>query len=148
MLNISILSFSSITISYLIRQNTSDVIISTEEGYAVKGKFIWQANSKDWKTIIYFLPYKGSYEECEPHIHELWNKLGVNIAVFNYRDIKETTNNVNWMSEEKFKSDSQIELNSVYLNQYINNSEIYLYGRSLGGAIALYLGSTQKKYIE
>ena len=134
----------------LVRQNTSDVIISTEDGFTVKGKFIKQVNSKDWKTIMYFLPYKGSYEECESHIHALWNKLGVNIAVFNYRDIKNSAeeNNKDLMKEENFKSDSQIELNWVYWNQYINNSQIYLYGRSLGGAIALYLGSTQKEYID
>ena len=135
-----------------IRQNTYDVIISIENGFTIKGKFIKQVNSKDWKTIMYFLPYKGSYEECESHIHALWNKLGVNIAVFNYRDVPGEPSGeydtIDHMTEEYFKGDSQNELNWVYSNQYINNSEIYLYGRSLGGAIALYLGSTQKEYIE
>ena len=82
MLKISILSFSTIIIFYLIRQNTIRVTIPTKDGFTLEGKFIIQANSKNWKTIIYFLPYKGSYEECEPHIHELWNRFGVNIAVF------------------------------------------------------------------
>jgi len=110
----------------------------TNDGVMVHGWFI-KTGKDDSEvarvpTVIYFHGNAGNISNRLPFYHELWEKLHVNIIAAEYRGFGASEGTP---SEAGLKQDAQAFLDFAWGNDSIDRSKIFLFGRSLGGAVAV-----------
>lgn len=86
------------------------------------------------KSILFYLDIGFRL----PYADALYRKLNINIVIVGYRGYGYSEG---IPSEEGLKLDSEAIYNYVInnLNDKININDIYIFGRSLGGAVAIYV---------
>lgn len=72
------------------------------------------------------------------NIELLYKQLGLNILICGYRGYGHSTGTP---SERGLELDSEAVLNFALEHKEINNKQIFIFGRSIGGAVGIYLAS-------
>lgn len=83
-------------------------------------------------------PNAGNIGHTLPLVEALYNKLGYNVVTWSYRGYGRSTGYAN---ERGIKIDAQTVLRYLADHPIIGKSKLVLYGRSLGGAVAIYTAS-------
>lgn len=122
-----------------------DVIINTSDGVKLRGWFIKGDNTKERETIIFFQANAGNIGLRLPNIVQLCRLVNVNILIVGYRGYGHSEG---IPTEQGLKIDALSVFDWAIQNDQINNSKIYIFGRSLGGAVAIYLCSKRKENIK
>ena len=95
---------------------------------------------KDIPTLFYCHENAGSLEYRYPFIYDILTMLGVNVFVFDYRGFGRSTGTP---SERGLCLDAEAALQFLLTqSELIDTNRIILYGRSLGGAVAVHLATT------
>ncbi|KAK6461318.1 Alpha/Beta hydrolase protein [Scheffersomyces coipomensis] len=124
------------------------VQLKTEDGetlqcYSIKH----DKNEADYsnKTILILSPNAGNIGHALPIVSIFYKNFGYNVFIYSYRGYGQSTGTA---SEKGLKIDAQrvIKYLSEEDEQY-QQSSIVLYGRSLGGAVAIYMASTMSDAI-
>tara|TARA_B100000795_G_scaffold3923_1_gene2697 strand:- start:126 stop:1343 length:1218 start_codon:yes stop_codon:yes gene_type:complete len=113
--------------------------IKTSDGCRLHGWLMTvPLRSKSSPTIVYFHGNAGNLGLRLPLYEEFYFKLGCNIVAFDYRGYGDSTGKPN---EVGLQLDAKAVLKYVHndLNEYIDSSQIILFGRSLGGSVATWL---------
>lgn len=126
-----------------------EVNLKTEDGetlqcYSLKH----DANAADYtnKTILILSPNAGNIGHALPIVALFYKNLRYNVFIYSYRGYGKSTGKP---SEAGLKLDAQrvMEYLTHEDEQYLLSS-IVLYGRSLGGAVAIYIASTNSAAIQ
>jgi fermentation-respiration switch protein FrsA (DUF1100 family) len=135
-----------------------EVRITTKDNFKLYGWFLYQMSYETgngapidkFPTIIYFHENAGNIGFRLPFSELLYKKLNAHILVVGYRGYGYSEG---VPSESGIKLDAEAILNYVFKNEnteiskYIDKSNIYLFGRSLGGAVTLYIADKLKPNI-
>eukprot|EP00344_Euplotes_crassus_P007281 CAMPEP_0196999336 /NCGR_PEP_ID=MMETSP1380-20130617/4556_1 /TAXON_ID=5936 /ORGANISM="Euplotes crassus, Strain CT5" /LENGTH=258 /DNA_ID=CAMNT_0042416243 /DNA_START=140 /DNA_END=916 /DNA_ORIENTATION=+ len=121
-----------------------DVYVTTKDHIKLHGWFIkTEQDPKSSPTIIFFHANAGNIGFRLPNIVGLVKKSEVNVLIVGYRGYGHSQGKP---TEADLKMDTQSVFDWALEHEQINNDKIYLFGRSLGGAVATYLASkTQDK---
>lgn len=114
-------------------------MIQTEDGVSIHSWLLLHPNSLTDKipTIIFFHGNAGNIGLRLPNAIEMFNLLNANILMVEYRGYgdSETVN----PSEVGLKKDAEASLRFLSNHPQIDPKRIFLFGRSLGGAVAIHL---------
>lgn len=118
-----------------------EVTIKTSDDEKLKAYVMLQSSadpSYTNKTVVMLCPNAGNMGHSLPIAEQFYKKMGYNVFVFSYRGYGKSTGTA---SEQGIKLDCHAVLNYLNSHNQISSSTVILYGRSLGGAIGIYLAS-------
>ncbi|CAG7837095.1 unnamed protein product [Allacma fusca] len=112
--------------------------IHTQDRVKLHAYLLKQQNSRNGATLIYFHGNAGNIGHRLDNSKGLFTKLTCNILLLEYRGYGHSEG---YPSEEGFYLDAQAAYDFVYNREDLDSSKIILFGRSLGGAVAIDLAS-------
>ena len=118
--------------------NFENVWITTKDDVKIHGWFV-KVNASDYtnyRTIIFFHGNAGNIGLRMPNIRLLVEKLQCNVFIVDYRGFGESNGRPN---EAGVKLDAEACLEWAINRKDIDSSNIYIFGRSLGGAVGIEL---------
>lgn len=125
-----------------------DVKLKTEDGetlhcYALKH----DRNLKSYinKTVLILSPNAGNIGHALPIVALFYRTYGYNVFIYSYRGYGKLTGKP---SEKGLKTDAERVI--AYLtteDEQFAESSLVLYGRSLGGAVAIYIAATMGQHV-
>lgn len=122
-----------------------NVWVKTFDGVLLHMYFIYQPveRKRHCPTILFFHGNAGNMGHRLQNCVELYHNLHCNILLVEYRGYGLSEGSP---SEEGLYTDSRAGLDYLYSRNDINHSEIIIFGRSLGGAVAIDLASRVEFY--
>mmetsp|Transcript_14774 Transcript_14774/g.21705 ORF Transcript_14774/g.21705 Transcript_14774/m.21705 type:complete len:396 (-) Transcript_14774:615-1802(-) len=120
-------------------------MIRCEDGISIHSWLLLHPNSKQQRlpTILYFHGNAGNIGLRLPNAFDMFKKLNANILMVEYRgygDSDDTKPN-----EAGLKLDSEAALRFILSHSSVDPGRIFLFGRSLGGAVAFHLANYAEK---
>ena len=115
------------------------VFISAQDNVKINVVFIKQQPENVFCTainLIYLHGNAGNIGHRLNNIHEIYNKIGCNILVVEYRGYGRSQG---YPSEKGLYLDAQAALSYLLHHPGIDHHKIFLFGRSLGAAVAIEL---------
>lgn len=112
--------------------------LTAEDGTNLVGWFLKQKQSQEKTTIVYFHANAGGMNHRLYSFKEFFDKHKVNVLAVEYRGFGESEGVA---SEEGIKLDSKAFFKFVQESPLIDENNVVLFGRSLGGAVSLFLAS-------
>jgi len=114
-------------------------MIQTEDGISIHSWLLLHPNSLIEKipTIIFFHGNAGNIGLRLPNAIEMFNLLKANILMVEYRGYGDSDTVA--PSEPGLKKDAEASLRFLSSHPQIDPTRIFLFGRSLGGAVAIHL---------
>lgn len=131
-----------------------EIKIKTKDNLTLYGWFVYKDHdvneNKRFPTFIYFHENAGNIGFRIPFITYLIKKIEVNVLVVGYRGYGYSEGEP---SEQGIMLDSEAILNYVFhgeneINRFIDKSNLYIFGRSLGGAVAIYIAEKIKPKVK
>jgi fermentation-respiration switch protein FrsA (DUF1100 family) len=90
------------------------------------------------KTVIILCPNAGNIGNALPIVQIFYEAMGYNVFIYSYRGYGESTG---FSTETGLKIDADTIMKFILEHEQLSSSVITLYGRSLGGAVAIYIAS-------
>nr|CCA23070.1 serine protease family S09X putative [Albugo laibachii Nc14] len=119
-----------------------DVMIPTEDGIRIHAWLLKQFKSLAYPTIIFFHGNSGNIGFRLPNAVQLFRNVKCNILLVDYRGYGHSEG---VPSEIGLQLDAKASLSFLRQHKEIDQSKIVVFGRSLGGAVAVYLATTAPK---
>lgn len=92
------------------------------------------------KTVVMLSPNAGNIGHALPIVSIFYKDFGYNVFIYSYRGYGKSTG---LPSEKGLKIDAQTVMKYLTVtDQQYRESSLILYGRSLGGAVAIYIAAT------
>jgi pimeloyl-ACP methyl ester carboxylesterase len=113
-----------------------DVYIMTKDKVKLHAWFIKAnpASSKLCRTLIFFHENAGNIGTRMPNIDILVKRLYTNVLIVAYRGYSYSEGTP---SEEGLRLDAEATLEHVLGREDVNSDRVFVFGRSLGGAVAI-----------
>lgn len=121
-----------------------DLKIATKDGASLHGWFLKQKDPLNSPTIIFFHGNAGNIGNRLPNMQKLFDKCKANIAIIDYRGYGNSTG---FPSETGLKRDAEAVLNWALKHDDISKSKLFVFGRSLGAAVAISLANSRQSDI-
>lgn len=118
-----------------------NINIVTSDGVKLHGWICKQPASEKSPTIVYFHENAGNIGTRLEYIKTYYTKIKANIVLVAYRGY---SNSEGTPSEKGLLLDAEAILKHVFERTDIDCHQIYLHGRSLGGAVTIYAASELK----
>jgi len=123
-----------------------EVFITTPDGLRLQAYLILSpVDSHLAPTILYFHGNAGNLSYRFPNIKRLVLDLKCNVLILSYRGYGKSEG---WPTEKGLKIDAQAALDYLSMREDINSNYIILFGRSLGGAVALHLAAQNQSRVK
>mmetsp|Transcript_23737 Transcript_23737/g.27294 ORF Transcript_23737/g.27294 Transcript_23737/m.27294 type:complete len:181 (+) Transcript_23737:24-566(+) len=113
-----------------------DIEIITKDKVKLCGWFIYHSNPKDYPTIIFFHGNAGNIGNRLANMKILFEESKANIVIVGYRGYGHSQGSP---SESGLQLDSEAVLDWTLSCSNIDPSRIFVFGRSMGGAVSIYL---------
>ncbi|KAG7393100.1 Alpha/beta hydrolase domain-containing protein 13 [Phytophthora pseudosyringae] len=117
-----------------------DLMIPCRDGVKINAWLMKQKEHTARPTLIFFHGNAGNIGYRLPNAVQLFRKLGVNILLVDYRGFGHSEGSP---SEEGLKIDAEAALDAMYARTDIDTSKLVVFGRSLGGAVSVYLAEKE-----
>jgi len=114
-----------------------DVELVTEDDIRLHGWYVPNENSE--KTILFFHGNAGNISHRLESI-DIFNRLGLNVFIIDYRGYGQSEGKI---TEKGSYRDAEAAWHYLVNTRGIDESQIIVFGRSLGGSIAAWLASKQ-----
>jgi fermentation-respiration switch protein FrsA (DUF1100 family) len=111
-----------------------DVFIKTSDKQMLHGWLMLQQSARSCPTIVFLHENAGNLGIRMEFFQLLYRQMGVNILAVAYRGYTKSSGSP---SEEGMKLDAQAIYEYISKCDKINKDQIFLLGRSLGGAVAV-----------
>jgi len=103
-----------------------------------------QPNSEDKITLLYFHGNAGNIGFRMDNLEAMYKKLDVNVMIVDYRGYGDSTG---VPSENGLKKDAEACLDALRTQRRVDPLKIGVFGRSLGGAVALHLAHARPNHV-
>ncbi|CAN3355663.1 hypothetical protein DICA3_B13960 [Diutina catenulata] len=124
------------------------VYLRTEDGETLQCySILHDSQSENYtnKTVVILCPNAGNIGHALPIVQLFYKTFGYNVFIYSYRGYGKSSGSA---SEAGLKMDAKRVMEYLTVeNQQIAASSLVLYGRSLGGAVAIYIASTWASHI-
>jgi fermentation-respiration switch protein FrsA (DUF1100 family) len=124
-----------------------EIRIKTEDGESLQSfLMLHDQNDPNYtnKTILILSPNAGNIGLFLPVAQHIYKNLNYNVFIYSYRGYGHSTGSP---TEKGLKKDADAVMNFISSHRQLSQSSIITYGRSLGGAIAIYITSKYGKQI-
>lgn len=122
-----------------------DIMFTTEDGLKLNGWFVPGKMDSQTKqsmyTLLWFHGNAGNISHRIENIEMLYDRLPVNIFIFDYRQYGKSEGNI---SEQGTYIDAKAALKYLHSRKDIDHKKIIFFGRSLGSAVAVDLAIKEK----
>ena len=115
-----------------------DLHVTTSDGIRLHGWLMLQEEARSSITLLYFHGNAGNIGDRVPLFAQKYHALGVNIVAIDYRGYGESQGEP---TEAGIKKDAIAALDYVMDHPMIDADKVVLFGRSLGGAVAISLAA-------
>jgi len=122
-----------------------DIYIKTKDGFTLHGWFLKQKNSTQVDTIIYFHENAGNIGNRMNDLENFYYELGMNVILVGYRGYGHSEGKP---GEVGIGLDAEAIFEFASNSQLINPKRIVLFGRSLGGAVAIQIASKANERVK
>ncbi|KAF4038467.1 alpha/beta hydrolase fold [Phytophthora infestans] len=117
-----------------------DLMIPCKDGVKINAWLMKQKEHSTRPTLIFFHGNAGNIGYRLPNAVQLFRKVGANILLVDYRGFGHSEGTP---SEEGIKLDAEAVLDAMYARTDIDSSNLVAFGRSLGGAVSVYLAEKE-----
>eukprot|EP00472_Partenskyella_glossopodia_P003037 CAMPEP_0197526054 /NCGR_PEP_ID=MMETSP1318-20131121/16098_1 /TAXON_ID=552666 /ORGANISM="Partenskyella glossopodia, Strain RCC365" /LENGTH=296 /DNA_ID=CAMNT_0043080007 /DNA_START=218 /DNA_END=1108 /DNA_ORIENTATION=+ len=121
-----------------------DVYLETEDGHTINGWLITQRNSTQCPCILYLHGNAGNIGHRLHGLRELYFAVKCNIFILDYRGYGNSSGSP---SETGLILDAKAALKYVTERAPVDSENILVFGRSLGGAVAIALAEKHQEKI-
>eukprot|EP01095_Lingulamoeba_sp_RSL-Kostka_P006228 TRINITY_DN194_c0_g1_i1.p1 TRINITY_DN194_c0_g1~~TRINITY_DN194_c0_g1_i1.p1 ORF type:complete len:321 (+),score=67.51 TRINITY_DN194_c0_g1_i1:95-964(+) len=121
--------------------NFFDITIPCIDGVKINIWLFTQPESTECPTLLFFHGNAGNISDRLNNIVLLFSKLQVNVAIMEYRGFGDSEG---YPTQKGIQKDSRAALEYLLNEDKIDSDSIFLFGRSLGGAVALELASSDE----
>mmetsp|Transcript_22926 Transcript_22926/g.26609 ORF Transcript_22926/g.26609 Transcript_22926/m.26609 type:complete len:299 (-) Transcript_22926:53-949(-) len=118
-----------------------DLIIKTSDGETLHGWFFKTESSTNDPTVIYFHENAGNIGTRLPFVKMYQRYVKCNVALVAYRGYSYSTGSP---SEQGLQLDAEAVLDHIFSRKDIDRNRVLVHGRSLGGAVSIYITSQKK----
>lgn len=115
----------------------------TLQGYSLKHNVTLPTYSN--KTILMLSPNAGNIGHALPIVSIFYKNLGYNVFIYSYRGYGKSTGQP---SEKGLKIDAHTVMKYLKQDKQFLESSLVLYGRSLGGAVAIYIAANFPSFVD
>ncbi|EGR34719.1 phospholipase carboxylesterase domain protein [Ichthyophthirius multifiliis] len=115
-----------------------NITIYTSDNIKLHGWICKLENSQNVPTVIYFHENAGNIGTRIHYLKKYQQLANVNIVLIAYRGY---SNSDGSPSEQGLQNDSIAILNHIFSRNDINTEQIFIHGRSLGGALTIYVAA-------
>jgi len=120
-----------------------DIYLTTRDGVKIHCWFF--LNRKDAPTMLYFHGNAGNISHRLIRIKRFIDKLGCNVMIVGYRGYGLSSGDP---TESGINQDAQVSLEYLLSKPEIDTNKIFIYGESLGGAVAVSLTSRNQDKVK
>ncbi|TYZ59413.1 hypothetical protein PybrP1_001034 [[Pythium] brassicae (nom. inval.)] len=113
-----------------------DLMVPAADGVRVHTWLMKQPNHSTRPTIVFFHGNAGNIGYRLPNAVHLYKKVGANVLLVDYRGFGHSEGEP---SEKGLKLDAEAVLDALHARADIDKASIVVFGRSLGGAVSVYL---------
>ncbi|KAJ0407275.1 hypothetical protein P43SY_008050 [Pythium insidiosum] len=113
-----------------------DLMIRTSDGVHVHAWFMPQPESSTRPTLIFFHGNAGNIGHRLPNAVDLYHKVQCNVLLVDYRGYGHSEGEP---SEAGLRLDAEAVLHTLLERNDVDKAKLVVFGRSLGGAVALHL---------
>jgi len=113
-----------------------DVTVETADKLKLHCWFLKQEDTANAPTLIFFQENAGNMGMRLPSMNEFYRRLGMNVFMVSYRGYGRSEGTP---TEEGLQLDAQAALDAVWARPDVDKTRILLLGRSLGGAVSVYI---------
>lgn len=117
--------------------NFENVWINTKDKQRLHGWLIFHKNSTQLPTLIYFNGNAGNIGMRLDRVELFFKLFKINILIVDYSGYGSSTGTP---SEDGLLLDAEATILFTKDNAKIDKQQIFIYGKSLGGGVAIYLG--------
>ena len=118
--------------------NYENIEVVTRDNIKLAGWFIYHEKPKEHPTIIFFHGNAGNIGTRLPNVQLMFEENKANIVIVGYRGYGHSQGSP---SENGLQFDAEAVLDWTLRWKKISNSNIFVFGRSMGGAVAIHLAS-------
>lgn len=124
-----------------------DVWITTKDKVKIHGWFVKvnRLTPRDFRTLLFFHGNAGNIGARLPNIEMQVKQLKCNVLIIDYRGYG---NSEGEPSEEGLALDAEATLEWALNEPEINNDSLYVFGRSIGGSVAIRLAESKSNYFK
>lgn len=120
--------------------NIEEVFFETKDALTLHA---WYLDNNSDKTVLFFHGNAGNLSHRSRQL-EVFNELGLNALIFDYREYGKSEGKI--QEESDLYLDAEGALNYLVTEKKVALSNIILWGRSLGGAIAIDTAQNKKVF--
>ncbi|CAI5714460.1 unnamed protein product [Hyaloperonospora brassicae] len=117
-----------------------DLMIPCKDGVKIHAWLMKQKNHSSRFTLIFFHGNAGNIGYRLPNAVQLYRNVGVNILLVDYRGFGHSEGDP---TERGIKFDAEAVVDAMYARTDIDTSKLVVFGRSLGGAVSVYLAERE-----
>ncbi|POM57615.1 Serine protease family S09X [Phytophthora palmivora] len=117
-----------------------DLMIPCKDNTKIHAWLMKQTEHTTRPTLIFFHGNAGNIGYRLPNAVQLFRKVGVNVLLVDYRGFGHSEGAP---SEEGIKLDAEAVVDAMYARTDIDTSKLVVFGRSLGGAVSVYLAEKE-----
>lgn len=124
-----------------------EVKITTDDGETLHAyMLLHDSKSLEYtnKTILVLSPNAGNIGHFLPVVQYIYNELHYNVFIYSYRGYGKSTGSP---TESGLKKDADAVMKYLASHNQVSKSSVITYGRSLGGAVAIYITAKYGKMI-
>lgn len=128
--------------------NYEPISLKTEDGETLQCfllKHDASLNGYTNKTVLILSPNAGNIGHALPIVSIFYEKFNYNVFIYSYRGYGKSTGSP---TEKGLKLDAKAVMKYLSEDKQYSESSIVLYGRSLGGAVAIYIAATFPEMIQ
>lgn len=112
------------------------VVMTTKDGVTIEAYDLQKENSKS--TVLILCPNAGNIGFFIPIVELFYRQLNMSVFIYSYRGYGFSEGSPN---EKGLKLDADRAISYLATNEFHKTKKLVLYGRSLGGANAIYISS-------
>eukprot|EP00008_Paramoeba_atlantica_P008494 CAMPEP_0201486580 /NCGR_PEP_ID=MMETSP0151_2-20130828/10641_1 /ASSEMBLY_ACC=CAM_ASM_000257 /TAXON_ID=200890 /ORGANISM="Paramoeba atlantica, Strain 621/1 / CCAP 1560/9" /LENGTH=376 /DNA_ID=CAMNT_0047871299 /DNA_START=56 /DNA_END=1186 /DNA_ORIENTATION=+ len=120
-----------------------EIFVEAEDGVKLQCWFFKQPNPQSAPTLLYFHENAGNLSHRLDNIEDFYHKLQVNVFILSYRGYGKSGSHP---TEEGIRLDARAALKYLIFREDINQNKIIIFGRSLGGGVAIQLCACLSRY--
>lgn len=121
-----------------------EVYLMTKDGEKLHSYIFMHQDAIKRKTVLILCPNAGNIGHFLPVVNYIFNVLGLNVFIYQYRGYGYSSGEA---SEKGLKIDADRAIEYIMKDPILSKTPLVLYGRSLGGAVALYIAAKYGKDI-
>uniref|UniRef100_A0A0L0NXE0 Serine aminopeptidase S33 domain-containing protein n=1 Tax=Candidozyma auris TaxID=498019 RepID=A0A0L0NXE0_CANAR len=125
-----------------------DLHLDTEDGEVLHCYCLKQDHSLPEytnKTVLILSPNAGNIGHALPIVSMFYKNFGYNVFIYSYRGYGKSTGKP---SEEGLRLDAQTVMKHISKDEQLLQTSLILYGRSLGGAVSIYISSLMPNNVQ